>query len=97
MADVTMFGSLSIVGLLLCGNLWFVRRLVLKIDKLDYTVTSRLPVQQNEIKNMADKVQGLESEIKTLAVEIKHFGSVRERLAVIEAVLQRRKPKRMGE
>lgn len=86
-------GGVSVLGLLLCMNLWFVRRLVLKIEKLDETVMSRLPVQQNEIKNMAEKVQGLEGEIKTLSVEIKNFGALRERVAVIEARIVRRKPR----
>lgn len=81
----------STISFLLAGNIWFVRRLVLKIDKMDETVTSRLPVQQGEIKTMTNKVEALEVEIKSLSNEIKNFGSIRERIAVIEALFGRSK------
>jgi cell division protein FtsB len=85
----SFFGAL---GILLGGNIWFIRRLVLKIDKIDSAVTSRLPVHQTEIKNITEKISDLESEIKTLSIEIKHFGSIRERIAVIETLILKRKP-----
>lgn len=88
------FSGVTMLSVLLCGNLWFVRRLILKIEHLDTTVTSRLPVQQNEIKNMANKVEGLEGEIKSLAMEIKNFGSLRERIAVIESLVKKSRVKK---
>lgn len=79
-----------LMSLLMAGNIWFVRKLVLKIDKIDETVTSRLPVQQNEIQNLTNKIGSLDSEIRSLSRELKDFGSLRERIAVIEALIKKK-------
>jgi hypothetical protein len=90
MEQGSFISGISVMGILLCGNIWFIRRLVIKIDKIDSMVTARFPVQQHEIKNMTDKIESLEGEIRILAKDIKDFGSLRERVAVVEALMKKR-------
>lgn len=101
MHDLDMNQLIAIIGpivsILLGGNIWFVRRLVVKVDELNKTVTSSIPVQKNDIKHMAEKIDELESGIKLLSNEIKNFGSLRERIAVIEARIERKRAPRRGE
>lgn len=55
---------------LLCAVLWFMRRLIVKVDKIDI----------------------LEVQVKAMVHEMKDLGSLRERVAVLEAL--NKKPKR---
>lgn len=80
----------AVLSALLAINLWFIRRLVIKID----TMSLQMPVQQNEMKNMSDKIFTLEREIRNLSHELKDFGHMRERLAVLEAICDQRIKKR---
>jgi phage shock protein A len=78
-----------IVVLLLSGNIWFVRRLVVKIDSLEKTVDQRLPVQQNEIKNISEKINKMEGFISHLSEKIEDFAKLRERIAILETVVRK--------
>lgn len=80
----------SVISLLLMGNIWFIRRLVLEIDDLKKVVNLKLPVQQNEIKNMSDKINSFEKKIMEISHDVKDFGRLRERVAVIEALTTKR-------
>lgn len=67
----------SVLSALFLGNIWFVKRLVDKLDALDTTVNRSLPVQQSEMKSMMDKINRLDININSLV-------EVRERVAVLE-------------
>ena len=71
-------------GLLLMVNIWFVGRLVKRIDTMDETVKSRFPVQANELKNMAVQIADLKNEVSHISSDFKDVGRLRERIAVLE-------------
>lgn len=86
-----------VVSALLSLNVFFLKKyfteIKAKIDKVESMVLSRLPVQQNEIKNMANEIESLKNEIRLLSHELKDFGKLRERIAVIETLVNRRRTK----
>jgi hypothetical protein len=87
------FGLGTVISLLLGMNIWFVRRLVLKIDRLEVMVDQKLPVQQTEIKNMSDKIDSFQKQIIQISNDVKDFGHIRERVAVLEALTKLGKAK----
>lgn len=70
-------------------NIFFVRRLVIKIDDLEKAVDQRLPVQQTEIKNICKEIESVKLHIANLSHDVKDFGHIRERVAVIEALYRK--------
>jgi hypothetical protein len=73
--------SVPLLGLLLAGNLYFVLRLVNRIEKLDETVTGTFPVYNA-------RLQAVEAAAKQLATDIREFTVIRERVAICEYALK---------
>ena len=83
----------SVISMLLAGNMFFIRSLVLKVEEVKQTVDQKIPVHQTEIQNMSNQIRDLDQKIQGITNDFKDLGGIRERLAVIEAMQQ---PKRRG-
>jgi hypothetical protein len=82
---------LFVLSVLFMINGFFFRTLINKFN----TMASHLPVQEAErkaeMKNMGIQMVALQGEIKQLSHEFKDFGLLRERIAVIEALMTKKK------
>jgi cell division protein FtsB len=88
--NLGLYLLLAVISVLFSCNIWFARRLVLRIEAIDKTVSERFPVQANELKNMSEKIVSLEHGINQISKDFKDVALIRERIAVIEYALKGR-------
>lgn len=62
-------------------NLWFIARLIKRIDNLDSTISSTLPQQGEQIKH-------LEKEIKRLAEDFRDVSDLKSAVAVLKYAVE---------
>jgi hypothetical protein len=74
--------SAPILGALLSLNVWFLGRLVKKLDRIDSTVTETFPLY-------GEKFNRLETEVRQMSHDLRDIVSVRERVAILEVKIGR--------
>lgn len=94
-SDVLLQAGLAVIGtaflLLLSGNLYFVRKLVEKIDKVEKAVQENLPGTQAKVDLMETKIADIRSDLQRIGNDFKDVSSLRERVAVLEFALKEKK------
>ena len=81
--NTTVSIGVPVLALLLLLNFFFIKRLVKDLDRMQSAI-AKLPVQQTKLDNLSEKFSSLESEIKSVGKDLRDFGRVRERVAVLE-------------
>jgi len=90
--NATVSVGVPVLGVLLLANIFFIKRLVNDIDGMKEAI-SKLPIQETNIKNLSKELGSLDVKIESVIRDLKDFGQVRERVAVLEYALDI-KPKR---
>lgn len=70
----------TLLSLLFAGNLFFIKRLVEKIDK----TTSTAYVAANEVKTLQGSVDGVANQLREIKSDIKELRNVQIEVAVIK-------------
>lgn len=77
---------------LLFANLWFIRRLVDKIDQMSTIVNSVIPTenakQQEKLKSLEDSHKELKDEVHKVRSEFQNVGALQVRVGVLEYALK---------
>ena len=88
----------SLIGLLVAGNLFWIMRLITKIDGVEKLIATKIPTHDEKLTQLERKVDGMNSQMREV-VDASH--ALRNELGLLQVIfderqVNRQSPKRFG-
>lgn len=83
----------TLIGLLVAGNLFWIMRLISKIDGVEKSINLKLPTHDEKLSQLERKVDGMSSQMREVC-EASH--ALRNELGLLQVTFEERQPNRQS-
>ena len=80
-------GAGLIISLLFTSNLYFITRLINKLDLLDDKVTKTIPAYRSEVSSLAQSVSNMKATVDSILMKLNELAELEAKVAVLEFAL----------